>query len=416
MFPPSFFLSEGVLMNSVSNSKAIVIALSMGAVGVGALVAACSGSSNSGGPGGGSTADGSAANGNDGGTGGGTVSNSPGSCANSTIPIVFSPMYSAYIPNSTAQTFQIPAVTTDGNPATWSLSDPSQANLQAQSFSVDGTSQPGVMITVAGVGSGGTGVDTTGTVTVIATESDGTCGSATLTITQSSEDEWNVGNSRYNNGNNLHLGGGGGGTRPDGGFTRPEGGVPEGGFPRPEAGAGGGGFTLEDGGSPFETDGGTACTTCHGPTATNFAFKDVQHTPEQTGGFSDDDLKNIILNAQIPDGGYFDPSVLRTTCDAGSTISGDMAACAQAAYLEWQGFHKWVDITDDEMPGVIVYLRSLTPQAQTGTSNFGGGGGKRDGGGGGRRDGGGGGGRDAGGPPVTDSGAPTSDDASLGAD
>ncbi len=384
---------------------------------MGALVAACSGSN---GGSGGSNPDGGAGSGDS----GGGVSTSPGSCANPTIPIVFSPMYSAYIPGSTAQTFQVPAVTTDGNAATWSLSDPSQANLQAQSFSVDGVSTPGVMVTVAGIGSGGTAVDTTGTVTLIATEMGGACGSATLTITQNSEDEWNVGNTRYNDGNNLHLGGG----PPDGGFTRPEGGVPEGGFTRPEGGGGGGGggFTLTDGGSPFETDGGTACTSCHGAQPNQPLFKDVQHTPEQTGGFSDSDLKAIILTGTVPDGGYFDPSVLdgllKQACDdAGTTVGPDMPACAQKAYTTWQGFHRWTDITDDEIPGVIVYLRALAPEAQTGNSNFGGGGGRRDGGGGGRRDGGGK-------PPGLDSGSTgsdgsasedsgsTSDDAGLGGD
>jgi hypothetical protein len=310
--------------------------------------------------------------------GGGSVSTTPGTCANPTIPIIFSPMYSAYIPMSMAQTFQIPAVTGDGNAATWSLSDPTQANMQPQSFESGGVTTPGVMITISGVGAGNNGAETTGTVTVIATE--GTeCGSATLTITQNTEDDWNIGNTRYNNGNNLHIiipdGGAGHFQPPDGGFGEggfkfPDGGFPEGGF------GGGGGFHLPDGGSPYETDGGTACTTCHGPTATNFRYVDVSHTPEQTGGFSDEDLQNIILHGIIPDGGYFDPSVIRTTCDAGTTVLGPgMPQCGLYAYAEWQGFHTWTDITSDEIPGVICYLRALTPEAQNGGSNFGGGGG-----------------------------------------
>jgi hypothetical protein len=58
-----------------------------------------------------------------------------------------------------------------------------------------------------------------------------------------------------------------------------------------------------------------------------------------------------------------------------------MPECALNAYHEWQSIHRWADITSDELPGVICYLRALAPEAQTGTSNFGGGGRpKRDGG------------------------------------
>jgi hypothetical protein len=338
-------------MIKLSNRKTIAFVLTAGVLGVAALVEACGGSS--GGNQGTGTGDGGGTS-SGGGDSGGSVSTTPGTCTN---------------PMSTAQTFQIPAVTGDGNAATWSLSDPTQADLQTQSFVSGGATLPGVMITIAGVGAGSTGPETTGTVTVIATEGSA-CGAATLTITQNTEDDWNIGNSRYNNGNNLHI------TIPDGGgghFTPPDGGFPEGGFP--EGGFGGGGFHLPDGGSPYETDGGTACTTCHGPTATNFQYKDVSHTPEQTGGFSDDDLQNIILHGEVPDGGYFDPSVLNTNCDAGTVYGPGLPQCAVNAYRQWHLFHQWTDITSDELPGVICYLRALTPEAQNGTSNFGGGGG-----------------------------------------
>jgi hypothetical protein len=111
-------------------------------------------------------------------------------------------------------------------------------------------------------------------------------------------------------------------------------------------------------------EGGTACTNCHGPTATDSVFKTVSHTPEQTAGFSDTDLQNIILNGQVPDGGYFDPSVVLPNCEAG-------ANCATFARNIWHSFHRWADITPDELPGVICYLRSLAPQSQSGMSNFG---------------------------------------------
>jgi hypothetical protein len=201
------------------------------------------------------------------------------------------------------------------------------------------------MITLQGAGPGGK-------LTVYATNSSGACGSADLTITTNTEDDWQVGNKRYNDGVSLHI--------PE----RLDGGRPEGGFPE------GGGFMRHDGGSFFEVDGGTACTNCHGPTATNGPFKDVQHTPEQTGGFSDQELIAIFTQGIIPTGGYFDPKVIDPTCDG-------TEECTQRAQQAWQAFHRWSDITEDQYVGMISYLRSLQPQTQTGTSNFH----RRDGGG-----------------------------------
>jgi hypothetical protein len=366
------------------NVKTMASLFAAAGIAAGACVVACSSGSSS-----------------NGGTGGDASTNGQGgACPNPTVPIIFSPTYSAFIPGSTQQTFAVPAITADGNQATWTASDSSQVNLAPQSFTVDGVSQPGVMITIAGTG------NSQGQVTIYANESGGACGAAVLTITTNSENDWTIGNARYNNGNNLHLPSfdGGGHHPPDGGF--PEGGFPDGGFPHHDGGGGGGGFPTSDGGSFLETDGGTACTSCHGPTATNFIFKDVQHTPEQTGGFSDQDLTNIILNGVVPDGGYFDPGVLdgilHQTCDdAGTTVGPNMATCAQRAYTAWTSFHQWTDITTDEMPGMICYLRSLAPQDQSGSSSFGGGhhhdGGGGGGGGGGSSDAGGGGPSDAGG-------------------
>ena len=70
----------------------------------------------------------------------------------------------------------------------------------------------------------------------------------------------------------------------------------------------------------------------------------------------------------MPDGGYFDPTVIIPTCDGGAT-------CTALAYERWSSFHQWDDIQPDQLPGIICYLRSLTPTPQNGSSNFGGGGG-----------------------------------------
>ena len=394
-------------MNTLSSRKALVLALSVGAIGVGSLVAACSGSSNgtSGGGDSGST-------GTQTGDGGGNNGLGPpaGSCTNPTIPLVFSPMYSAFIPNEDggAIVFKIPAITSDGNTATWTYSDGTQVESQTEGIPIDteGDTVPGVMIQINGVGAGGTGPETTGTVTVIATEASGACGTSVLTITQNTQNDWAIGNARYNDAVSIHVTGPGGGGGGDGG--RPP--RPDGGFEFDAAGfdaAGGGGFGLKaDAGSYYEEDGGTACTNCHGATATSGPYKDVSHTPEQTGGFSDQELIDIIVNGQIPDGGYFDPTVLVPNCDAGTVFGGpNMPQCMNQAFERWHSFHQWADITVDEQPGIVCYLRSLAPKPQDGTSNFGGGGGHH-------HDGGGGGGpHDSGGgnnpPPSDDAGGGT---------
>jgi hypothetical protein len=148
-----------------------------------------------------------------------------------------------------------------------------------------------------------------GTVEIVA-GAGGLCGRTTLNITAASPDDWAAGNARYNDGVVLR--------------------------PGPGALAG-----TKD----------AACTNCHGDTATNGPFRTVAHTPEQTGGFSDSDLIQIFRNGMIPPGGYFDPSIV--------------------PLAQWQTFHRW-QMTDQEAKGLVVYLRSLTPAPQKGSSNFGG--------------------------------------------
>jgi hypothetical protein len=307
--------------------------VALGILALGAGFEACS--SSSGGPG---TGFGN----NDGSTGGGEGGVQT-ACANPTLNIVFAPMYSAYIPGSTMHQFQIPAILDDGSMASWSVSDPSKATLMPQTF--NNGADPGVMITVTG----------TGMLQVIATKSGGACGTSTLNITSATEQDWQNGNSRYNDGVNLHFG------PTDGGYMRPDGGFGDGGFMRPEGGMGG--FQNDSGCGFAELEGGTACTNCHGATGATL-FNDVAHTPEQTGGFSDEDLISIIVKGEIPDGGYFDPGVIIPGCEAGT--------CVQHAYQRWHNIHQWCDITPDEYTGIVTYLRSLTPAPQMGTSNFGG--------------------------------------------
>lgn len=134
-------------------------------------------------------------------------------------------------------------------------------------------------------------VKKTGTVKIIA-HAGNLCGASLLTVTPATAEEWSAGNSTY----------------------------------------------------------AAACESCHGENSTS-VFKDVAHTPEQTGGYSDSDLDLVIRQGLVPDGGYYVGSIV-----------------PQAAFPT---FHKF-SMTDPELKGVIVYLRSLAPAPQTGRIDFGG--------------------------------------------
>ncbi|MGH7269912.1 MAG: hypothetical protein ACREJ3_05725 [Polyangiaceae bacterium] len=221
-------------------------------------------------------------------------------CLDAGLKVAFNPMYSAY---DGKHTFAIPALVVGSNgTVTWSA-DSSMVGMQTDS------ERPNeVLITMLQAG----------TVNIYVESSDGKCGSAVLNISAATQDDWMIGEARYNNGMSLHLSG---------------------------PATSGTGSPLEQG------TGGPACTSCHGETATTGPYTDVSHTPEQTGGFSDNDLLGIILHGNFPDGGYFDPTI--------------------AIYPAWHGFHQWTDIKEDQQRGIITYLRSLTPRPQKGSVNFG---------------------------------------------
>jgi hypothetical protein len=276
---------------------------------------------------------------------GGTGSTATTVCTKTALTIAFSPMYSAFVTDSTMQSFQIPAIVTGVTSGlTWTASDTSVVQLAD-------APNGGTMITVLKAG---------GPVTISAfagdpSQASTSCGSSGLTITPATEAQWQAGSDRYNNGNMLVI--------PDGGFSQVD-------------------------ASDYDASALTtlACTNCHGPTATNLAFMTISHTPEQAGGFSDTDLQNIITQGQVPANGYFDDSIVPRNA--------------------FPYFHTWT-VTPDELTGLIVYLRSLTPVSQAGSANFGGmggGGGGNNGGGGTSDDAGGGTTPDAGGAGDQDSG------------
>jgi hypothetical protein len=89
-----------------------------------------------------------------------------------------------------------------------------------------------------------------------------------------------------------------------------------------------------------------SCKNCHGDGAN---FLAVQHTPQQTGGYSDADLKKIITMGMKPPG---------STSKTGVPLA------------LYQYFHTWM-ANDDEQMGLVIYLRSLAPKSQ-GMLDFGG--------------------------------------------
>jgi hypothetical protein len=220
----------------------------------------------------------------------GEISDEPASCETSQIKIEFEPMYSAY---DGIHLFQVPATVASIDPEaiTWSLSDPAIADLAIV--------PNGVMLTI----------QKAGTATLIASAGS-LCGTSLLTVTEFEPELWEIGAARYNAGMVLNRG-------------------------------------LRATGEPIEA----ACTSCHGESATDGLYRTVAHTPAQTAGFSDEELIKIITEATLPEGAYFDESILKKEM--------------------WQQFHKW-KMQDDQRQAIVVYLRSLTPSAQTGDSAGGG--------------------------------------------
>jgi hypothetical protein len=210
----------------------------------------------------------------------------------STLSIAFNPMYSAW---DGVHTFQVPAtILTNGEPPPdgikWSASDSSYVELVP---STDGSS---VMITTKKAGK----------VTIIATTADA-IGKAPLNITSFTPLEWAKGQARYTTGDTTTIG-------------------------------------QQTHGS---MDKNVQCTSCHGDSPGSLA---VEHTPEQTGGFTDDELKSIFLNGQLP--------------------AADLEIPLYGGQAEFMSFHQWTVADDDEAMGLVCYLRSLAPKDQ-GALNFG---------------------------------------------
>jgi hypothetical protein len=242
------------------------------------------------------------------------------------LPIKFNPMYSGF---DGIHSYQVPSFVQGVDPAsvTWGSSDPTMVDMQPY--------VTGIMITTKKAGD----------VTIVARTSSA-CGSAPLHITQFSADDWNTGNARYNNGGTLVFSEDG--SLPfdasgfDGNLSGFDGAPPD---------AGNCINLPANFNNPFENP-PAACTNCHGQMSNGMIlgmklFSDVSHTPEQTGGFSDDQLTNVVVHGTVPSGGYFDDSII--------------------CYPVWHQVHTWWDIASPtQQKGINAYLRALTPREQYG--------------------------------------------------
>jgi hypothetical protein len=203
--------------------------------------------------------------------------------------ILFSPMYTAY---DGEHTFSVPAVVNGYSGVVWEAEDPSMVDLVQEGDAVMITSRKA------------------GTTRIIARAGD-LSGSAEINITEADPSLWAIGETRYNNE-----------------------------IPLPNFDPSmvmGMGFTIPD---------DLSCRNCHGSGAEALS---VEHTPQQTGGYSDEQLIAIFTMGQKP------------------PTAGWKSGIPEAIYTR---LHTW-EATEEEKQGIVVYLRSLTPASQ-GDIDFGG--------------------------------------------
>jgi hypothetical protein len=237
------------------------------------------------------------------------------------LPIKFNPVYSGY---DGTHTYQVPIFVEGVDPSTitWGSTDPTMVALAPY--------VAGIMITTRKAGQ----------VDIIA-RAGGKCGSTHLTITQFQPGDFDIGAARYHNGNPLNT------------LNIPMGAIPDSGIDSSmyDASSVCTAQMFQNLTNPFETP-PAQCINCHGANSNGTIFgmtlfMDVQHTPEQTGGFSDDEFVNLFVNGVVPDGGYFS-SAITPEC-------------------LWSRWHQWKDIDSGAaQTGMLSYLRALAPQEQTG--------------------------------------------------
>jgi hypothetical protein len=154
----------------------------------------------------------------------------------------------------------------------------------------------------------------------IAARSDTIGGVALLNVTSATPAQWTTGEARYNNGIDFEL---------------PM--IDPAMFAQ---------LLLDPNWMPPRPPGDIACNNCHSLGAKYF---EVQHTPTQAARFSDDQLRTILTMGMKPDG-------------VGFRVLPEMLFGMMASEL-YSEFHTW-ESNEEEITGLIVYMRSLTPQGQ----------------------------------------------------
>lgn len=244
------------------------------------------------------------------------------------LEIAFNPMYSAY---DGKHVFRVPVKVTGADGALTVRTTP-------DGFIDYEPSEVGVTLTTRRAGKA----------TITIRDAAGNSGSATLTVTQNESSDVDVGRERYEN----DIGPG---------FVLPEGGLvfdasilprlPEGGFPYE------GGFRFPDGGIGIaitRRDGVPACIRCHRPYDNASRYSSVEaageYTPQQTGGYTDEELGLIITDAVKPARSHF-----RVVNRGGLLPDAE-------AIESFAGFHKFA-LGPETLRGVIAYLRGLEPKS-----------------------------------------------------
>jgi hypothetical protein len=172
----------------------------------------------------------------------------------------------------------------------------------AVTFDVDPNNANGVMVTI---------VEGVPSITIAVV--DGTmAGTAPLTVTVGTPEQWTLGETRYNTGSEWMLN------------------------------------IL----APMAPPPDTKCTVCHGDNSSS-GF-DIQHTPTQAARISDASLVQIMTTGTKPADVPF-----RVIPEEGIMFAGTTYTPAELYMM----FHLW-QATEDQLTGMILYLRSLTPAGQ----------------------------------------------------
>lgn len=209
----------------------------------------------------------------------------PATGLSATLQVLPSPAYSGF---DGKHKYQIPLRVNNKTGAKWSVNKPELVEIQETA--------EGVILTTKAAGE----------VIVSATIGDET-GASKLNITSFQPGDYDIGDSRYH--------------------------APVSAFP------GDGGAPMGMPSADFMLNKDGACTSCHGETAPTLK---VQHTPYQTGGYSDTDIITLLSEGKKPAG-----AVQRSFIPA----------------FYWGMFHQW-NVTTEQRTGILSYLRALPPKSQ----------------------------------------------------